>query len=436
MAEGPPPRTGAPRLLERLPLRRPRRSFFLYLSVLGPGLISAAAGDDASGVATYSVDGARYGYSLLWMIVLITVSLAVVQEMAARMGAVTGKGFADLVRERFTLRMTGCVMLSLLVANSVLIVSEFAGIGAAAELFGIPRWPVIAIMAFVVWWLVVKGNYKRVELVFLVMSLAFIAYPVAAVLAKPDWLEVGKQLVIPSFHFNNAYLLLFVATVGTTLTPYMQLYIQSAVAERGLGMEGYKFQRVDAYAGAIFADVVAAFIIIATGATLFVRHIDVQTAQDAAQALEPLAGPFAAYLFAIGLFGASVLAAAVVPLATTYSMTEAIGFERGVSRSFSEAPVFLGMYTGLIAFGALVAMIPGIPVIQLLIVTQVLNGVLLPVELIAIVRLVNDREVMGEHVNGRIRNVLAYGTAAAISVMSIGYVVVTILGLFGISFGG
>jgi Mn2+/Fe2+ NRAMP family transporter len=275
-----------------------------------------------------------------------------------------------------------------------------------------------------------------VELVFLVMSLAFIAYPVAAVLAKPDWLEVGKQLVIPSFHFNNAYLLLFVATVGTTLTPYMQLYIQSAVAERGLGMEGYKFQRVDAYAGAIFADVVAAFIIIATGATLFVRHIDVQTAQDAAQALEPLAGPFAAYLFAIGLFGASVLAAAVVPLATTYSMTEAIGFERGVSRSFSEAPVFLGMYTGLIAFGALVAMIPGIPVIQLLIVTQVLNGVLLPVELIAIVRLVNDREVMGEHVNGRIRNVLAYGTAAAISVMSIGYVVVTILGLFGISFGG
>jgi Mn2+/Fe2+ NRAMP family transporter len=242
--------------------------------------------------------------------------------------------------------------------------------------------------------------------------------------------------VIPSFHFNNAYLLLFVATVGTTLTPYMQLYIQSAVAERGLGMEGYKFQRVDAYAGAIFADVVAAFIIIATGATLFVRHIDVQTAQDAAQALEPLAGPFAAYLFAIGLFGASVLAAAVVPLATTYSMTEAIGFERGVSRSFSEAPVFLGMYTGLIAFGALVAMIPGIPVIQLLIVTQVLNGVLLPVELIAIVRLVNDREVMGEHVNGRIRNVLAYGTAAAISVMSIGYVVVTILGLFGISFGG
>jgi len=431
-----PPGSSAPRGLMRLPLRRPRRSFFLYLSFLGPGLISAAAGDDASGVATYSVDGAKYGYALLWLIPLITVSLAVVQEMAARMGAVTGKGFADLVRERFTLRMTGCVMLSLLIANSVLIVSEFAGIGAAAELFGIPRWPVILVMAFVVWWLVVKGNYKRIELVFLVMSLAFIAYPIAAVLAKPDWLEVGKQLVIPSFHFNHAYLLLFVATVGTTLTPYMQLYIQSAVAERGLGMEGYKFQRIDAYAGAIFADVVAAFIIIATGATLFVRHVEVQTAQDAAQALEPLAGPFASYLFAIGLFGASVLAAAVVPLATTYSMTEAIGFERGVSRNFSEAPVFLGLYTGLIAFGAIVAMIPGIPVIQLLIVTQVLNGVLLPVELIAIVRLVNDREVMGEHVNGRIRNVLAYGTAAAISVMSVGYVLVTILGLFGIDFGG
>ena len=415
--------------------RRPRRLLLLF-GVLGPGLISAAAGDDASGVATYSVDGARYGYGLLWMILLITVSLAVVQEMAARMGAVSGKGFADLVRERFTLRMTGLVMLSLLVANSVLIVSEFAGIGAAAELFGIPRWPAIAVMGFVVWWLVVKGNYKRVEAVFLLMSLAFFAYPVAAVVAQPDWLEVGKRLVVPSFQLNSSYLLLFVATVGTTLTPYMQLYIQSAVAEKGLGMEAFRLQRVDAYAGAIFADVVAAFIIIATGATLFARHIEVQTAQDAAQALEPLAGPFAAYLFAVGLFGASVLAAAVVPLATTYSMTEAMGFERGVSRTFTEAPVFLGLYTGLIVFGAAVAMIPGIPVIQLLIVTQVLNGVLLPVELIAIVRLANDREVMGEHVNGRVRNVLAYGTAGAISLMSAGYVIVTVLGLFGLNLGG
>jgi len=408
----------------------------VYLSILGPGLIAANAGNDASGIATYSSDGAKYGYDMLWMLLVITISLAVAQEMAARMGAVTGKGFSDLVRERFTIRWTMFVMLSLLVANSVLIVSEFAGIGAAAELFNIPRWPAIAVMAFVVWWLVVKGSYKRVEAVFLVMTLAFFAYPLAAVLAKPNWLEVGRRLVVPSFHLDAGYLILFVATVGTTLTPYMQLYIQSAVAEKGVPPEDYKFQRADAYAGAIFADLIAAFVIVATGATLFVRHIDVQTAQDAAQALEPVAGEWAGALFAVGLFGASVLAAAVVPLATTYSVTEALGLERGVSRSFGEAPAFLGLYTGLIAFGALVAMIPGIPVIRLLIITQVLNGVLLPVALITTVRLANDREIMGEHVNGPIRNVFAYGTAAAISVMSAGFVVVTVLGLFGIQVGG
>ena len=400
--------------------------------MLGPGLIAANAGNDASGVATYSVDGARYGFGMLWMIAAITLSLAVAQEMAARMGAVTGKGFADLVRERFTLRWTALVMLSLLIANTVLVVSEFAGIGAAAELFGIPRWPVIAVMAFVVWWLVVKGSYKRVEAVFLLMSLAFFSYPVAAVLAKPDWLQVGRQLIVPSFQFDSGYLLLFVATVGTTLTPYMQLYIQSAVAEKGVSMDVYRFQKLDAYCGAIFADIIAAFIIVATGATLFAQHIEVQTAQDAAQALEPLAGAFASQLFAIGLFGASVLAAAVVPLATTYSITEAIGLERGVSRTFGEAPAFLGLYTGLLVLGAVVAMIPGIPVIQLLIVTQVLNGLLLPIELIAIVRLVNDRQIMGVHVNGPVRNVLAYATAGGISLMSVSYLAVTLLGLLGL----
>jgi Mn2+/Fe2+ NRAMP family transporter len=381
------------------------------------------------------VDGAKYGFGMLWMILVITFSLAIVQEMAARMGAVTGKGFADLVRERFTIRWTALVMLSLLVANTVLVISEFAGIGAAAELFGIPRRPAIAVMAVVVWWLVVKGSYKRVEIVFLVMSLAFFSYPVAAVLARPNWLQVGKALVMPSFSFESSFLLLFVATVGTTLTPYMQLYIQSAVAEKGLSLEAYKFQKLDAYSGAIFADIVAAFIIVATGATLFVRHIGVETAQDAAQALAPLAGAFASQVFAVGLFGASVLAAAVVPLATTYSTTEAIGFERGISRSFSEAPAFLGLYTGLLVLGAGVALIPGIPVIQLLIVTQVLNGLLLPVELVAMVRLVNDRQIMGKYVNGPVRNVFAFATAGAISLMSIAYLIITILGLFGVGPG-
>ncbi|MBV8085837.1 MAG: divalent metal cation transporter, partial [Chloroflexi bacterium] len=316
-----PPETRAPALsgpARALGLLRPRRGRLLfYLGILGPGLIAANAGDDASGIATYSVDGARYGFELLWMLLVITIGLAVAQEMAARMGAVTGKGFADLVRERFSVRWTAIVLLSLLIANTVLVISEFAGIGAAAELFGVPRWPVIALMAFVVWWLVVKGNYKRVEVVFLVMSLAFLAYPVTAFVARPDWLAVGRGLVVPTFHMDTGFLLLFVATVGTTLTPYMQLYIQSAVAEKGVALENYAAQRLDAYSGAIFADLVACFIIIVTGATLFKQGIAVETAQDAARALEPLAGPFAGYLFAIGLFGASVLAAAVVPLATT-----------------------------------------------------------------------------------------------------------------------
>jgi len=263
--------------------RRPK--LLTYLSVLGPGLIAANAGNDAGGIATYASVGAKYGYGLLWMMVVITVSLCVVQEMSARMGAVTGKGFSDLVRERFGIRWTTFVMLSLLIANAVLVVSEFAGMGAAAELFGVPRWPVIAAMAGLIWWMVVAGNYKRVEVVFLLMTCAFFSYPIAAFLAHPDWLAVGKSLVLPSFQLDSGYLLLFVATVGTTITPYMQLYLQSAVVERLAGNRDFVSARIDAYSGAIFGDVIAAFIIIATGATLFVKNIDVQTAQDAAQAL-------------------------------------------------------------------------------------------------------------------------------------------------------
>ncbi|MBV8084539.1 MAG: Nramp family divalent metal transporter [Chloroflexi bacterium] len=423
----------------RLPLRlRPRRGARLlaYLSVFGPGLIAANAGDDAGGIATYASVGAKYGYGMLWMLVLVTVGLAVVQEMSARMGAVTGKGFSDLVRERFGIHWTAFVMLSLLVANGVLVVSEFAGIGAAAELFGVSRWIAIPLAVVAIWWLVVKGSYKRVEIVFLAMTLVFFAYPVAAVLAKPDWLEVGRQLVAPSFRLSSDYLLLFVATVGTTITPYMQLYLQSAVADRGSSAEQLPRERLDAYGGAIFSDVIAVFIVVATGATLFVRQVDVQTASDAAQALAPLAGPFAEQLFGVGLFGASALAAAVLPLTTTYSITEALGFERGVSSTFKDAPVFLSLFTGLLVFGAAVALIPGIDVIQLLIVTQVVNGLLLPIELVTMARLVNDRAIMGRHANGPLRNVLAYGTVGAVSLLSVVYLAVTVLGLFGINIGG
>lgn len=392
------------------------------------------AGDDAGGIATYSSVDADYGYGLLWALVIITISLSLIQEMASRMGAVTGKGFAELVRERFGVRPTAFVMSTLVVANAGLVVSEFAGIGAAAELFGISRYIAVPPMAVLLWWLVTNGSHRRVERVFLVLTLAFIAYPIAAFLAGPSWSEVGSQIVRPTFQLDASYLTLFIAMVGTTITPYMQLYIQSAVAEQGpsTGITGVK---VDAYVGSVVSDVVAGFIIIATGATLFVAGTHIQTAEDAARALEPLAGSYATVVFGLGLFGASMLATGVLPLATAYSVTEAFGFEKGVSRTFREAPIFLGLITGLIAMGAAIALIPGINVITLLVSTQVINGMLLPVVLVTILLLVNDRELMGQRVNGRIYNAISWMTVAGVVLLSTTYLIITILGIVGITMG-
>jgi Mn2+/Fe2+ NRAMP family transporter len=422
-----------PMIRQRLPRRTPRARFAM-LAVLGPGLIAAMAGDDAGGIATYASVGADYGFSLLWALVIITISLSLIQEMASRMGAVTGKGFAELVRERFGVRPTAFVMATLVVANAGLVVSEFAGIGAAAELFGISRYIAVPPMAVLLWWLVTNGSYRRVEKVFLVLTLAFIAYPIAAFLAGPSWSEVGSQIVRPTFQLDASYLTLFIAMVGTTITPYMQLYIQSAVAEQGLRTDPTG-AKVDAYVGSVISDVVAGFIIIATGATLFVAGTHIQTAEDAARALEPLAGSYATVVFGLGLFGASMLAAGVLPLATAYSVTEAFGFEKGISHTFREAPVFLGLFTGLIAVGAAIALIPGINVITLLVSTQVINGMLLPVVLVTILLLVNDRELMGQRVNGRIYNAISWLTVAGVVLLSTLYLIITILGLVGITMG-
>ncbi len=411
-------------------IRLPRGRSLGWLGLLGPGLIAANAGNDAGGIATYASVGARYGYALLWAMAVITLSLGVVQEMAARMGAVTGKGFADLVRENLGLRTTAFVMLTLLVANAGLVVSEFAGIGAAAELFGLPRELTIPPMALLIWWLVIRGSYPRVEKVFLAMTLLFFAYPLAAFLAHPNWADTGRQLIRPSFQGSADYITLFIALVGTTITPYMQLYIQSAVAEKDIRSTPVA-ARLDAYAGAVFSNLIAASIIIATGATLYVAGIEIASAADAARALEPLAGPYARVVFGIGLFGASTLAAAVLPLATSYTVTEAFGFEKGVSRSFREAPVFLGLFSGLIGVGAAVALLPGLDVLRLLIFTQVLNGLLLPVVLVAILRLVNNREIMGEHVNGWFYNLVAWATVVGVVLLSTIYLAITLVGLFG-----
>ena len=403
-----------------------RKRFLTYLAILGPGMITANAGNDAGGIATYASVGADHGYRLLWILLPITISLGIVQEMCARMGAVTGKGLADLIRERFGVRWTAVVMLSLLIANAGVTVSEFVGIAAATELFHIPRFVSVPLAAVAVWWLVVIGSYKRVERVFLVMSLVFLGYIISAFLARPEWGTIAHELVRPSFSFQSAYLFTLIAIVGTTISPYMQVFVQSSVVEKGVTAEDYRSTRLDVWAGTIFSDLVAFFIIVSTAATLNRYGIHVETASDAANALQPLAGPYAETLFAIGLFGASMLAAGVLPLATAYSISEALGFEKGVSRSFREAPIFLGVFTFLIAVGAAVAVIPGLPLIRVLLLTQVINGLLLPVILIAILRLVNNRELMGTHVNRPIYNVAAWLTTVVVCAISLLFIVVTL----------
>jgi Mn2+/Fe2+ NRAMP family transporter len=422
---------------ERLRLPRlPRRGIWPYLMALGPGLLAASAGNDAGGIATYASAGAAYGYGLLWAMVIVTIFVGVVQEMSARLGAITGKGFSDLVRENFSLRVTALILLTLFVANFGIIVSEFVGIAAAAELFGASRYVAVPLAAALVWVLITRGSYARVEKIFLALTLAFLTYIGAAFLAKPDWGRVLAQTVRPTIHWDAGYLQLLIALIGTTVSPYMQLFVQSSVVEKGVTPADYRYTRFDVLLGTLFAGIVAAFIIIATAATLYPIGKQVETATDAARALEPVAGAYAGLLFGLGLLGASLLAAGVLPLATTYMMSEALGFERGVSHSWDEAPIFMGLFTGLVILGAALALIPGLPLIQVLVGVYVLNGLLLPIELFAILRLINNRELMGDRVNGRLHNILAWSIAVVVSLLSLALIATTVLGWFGINPGG
>ncbi|MBV8063965.1 MAG: Nramp family divalent metal transporter [Actinobacteria bacterium] len=410
-------------------MRRRGARLVAVLAVLGPGLIAANAGNDAGGIATYASVGAKYGYQLLWMMVVITVSLVVVQEMAARMGAVTGKGLAELIREEYGVRWSFFSSGSVLMANLGICISEFVGIGAALNLAGIPFQISVPIAAVGVWLLVVRGSYKVAERVFVLMTIPFFAYPVAAILAHPKWSDVGTAIIKPHIQLNSGYLFLFIATAGTTITPFMQLYVQSAVVERGIGPDELRAEQLEVASGSIFANVVASFIIIATGATLFV-HGDhtVRSAADAARALKPFAGRFAELLFGVGLLGASLLAAAILPVTAAYVIAETFGFEKGIRHRPREAPVFVAVITVLIAIGTAVAIIPGIPVIKLLVAVQVVNGILLPVTLFFVWRLSASKELMGEHANGPVFNVLAGLTVVATSSLS--------LLLLGVTFAG
>jgi NRAMP (natural resistance-associated macrophage protein)-like metal ion transporter len=414
---------------ERTERRRPRfrlsRSspLFKLFTILGPGLIAANAGNDAGGIATFSTGGAAFGYNLLWALAIAGFCLAIVQEMCARMGSVTGKGLADLIREQFGVRWAVVAMLALLIANTGVTVSEFLGIAASVQVFaGDPKTPwvyvIVPLCGLAIWWLVIKGSYRRVEKIFLVMSLGFLAYIPAAFAAHPNWSEVGLRIIAPHFSNNSAYLLAVVALVGTTISPYMQFFVQSSVADKGIHADDYIYEKLDIYSGTIFAVVIAAFVIIATGATLYPNH-PVDTALDAALALKSFAGQYASLLFGIGLFGASLLAAAVLPLSTSYGICEAFGFERGVSRSFSEAPVFQSIFTGLIILSVLITMIPGLPIIQVLVVLQDLNAAMLPILLIFIILLINNKRLMGKQVNGLTLNIISWSTLVLITVLII-----------------
>ena len=427
--------------LKKLRWRRRPSRLLLLLAVLGPGLISAAAGNDAGGVATYASDGAAYGYGLLWTLIPLLIGLVVIQEMCARMGAVTQKGLADLIREEFGVRWTAFAMLCLMIANGGIVVTEFLGIRASVQvLAGGDTWLVylvIPLVALVLWWLVMKGSYRRVEKIFLLMALVFLSYIPAAFLAKPDWGQVIHHTVVPTFLLTGPFIATFVATVGTTISPYMPVYTQSAVADKGTRMEEYPYEVVDVYSGSLFGIVTVFFIIVTTGATLFAHGVNsIPDAATAARALAPIAGPYAELLFAVGLFGASMLAAAVLPLTTAYAVCEAFGFERGVSRSFREAPVFQSLFTGLIVFGTLIALIPGLPIISVLVNLQVLNAILMPVMLIFILRLVNNRRIMGRHTNGRVYNVIAWTTTVILIGLTAMYLLTEFLSLIGVNLGG
>jgi Mn2+/Fe2+ NRAMP family transporter len=389
----------------RLPFSR---RFMLFLAVLGPGLITASVDNDAGGITTYSVAGATYGYDLLWSLIPITVALIVVQEMSARMGVVTGKGLSDLIRENFGVRVTFWMSIALILANLGNVIAEFAGVAASLQIFGVPIWISVPSAAVAVWLLVLKGTYRSVEKFFLVASIFYIAYPVTLFFAKPDWGEIGTALVMPRLHSDAVYIAMLIGMVGTTIAPWMQFYLQAAVVEKGIKPEQYGMSRLDVIAGCVVTDVVAFAIVVACAATLHKAGVQVETAGQAAMALQPLAGKYASWLFAFGLFNASFFAAAILPLSTAYYVCEAFGWESGVDRKYGEARQFYWLYTSILVIGAAVVLWPRLPLVPIMLVSQVLNGMLLPFILVFMLLLINKEKLMGEWRNGRWFNGVAW----------------------------
>jgi len=400
-----------------------RVRILFFLAALGPGFITANVDNDAGGILTYSQAGAQYGYSLLWTMIPITLALIVVQEMCARMGAVTGKGLSDLIREEFGLRMTTVIMFLLVIVNFGNVIAEFTGIAGSMQLFHVSKYISVPICAALVWALVVKGDYKIVEKIFLFASVVYLAYIVAGVMGRPDWhaaLVETVKLPKRSAWSDKNYLYMTIGVIGTTITPWMQFYLQSSIVDKGVTLRQYKATRLDVIVGSIFTDVVAWFIVVVCAATLFVHGArDIGVPADAAEAMRPIAGDYAFLLFAAGLFNASLFAASILPLSTAYTVCEGLGFESGLDRTWKQAPVFYWLYTILIVAGAGVVLIPNFPLVSMAILSQVLNGLLLPVVMYFMLRLINNSELMGDYTNKLWFNVVAWATAIIVTGLSL-----------------
>jgi len=395
----------------------------LFFAFIGPGVITSNVDNDAGGITTYSLAGAHYGLSLLWILIPVTAALIIIQEMCARMGVVSGKGLSDLIRERFGAKITFYLMIVLFLANLGNTLCEFAGIAASMEIFGVSKYISVPAGAFFVWWLVVKGNYKSVEKVFLVACIFYLSYIVSGFLVHPDWSVIGKAAVIPNLNFNTEMLVMAIGIIGTTIAPWMQFYLQSSIVDKGLKAESYKYARMDVIFGSITVNVVAFFIVMLCAVTLFQNGLKIETAKDAALALAPLAGSYASMLFAFGLLNASLFAASILPLSTAYTICEAFGWESSLNTKFVEAPQFYGLYSFMIFLGAGIILLPGVPLISIMFYSQVINGILLPFVLIFMLLLINDKRIMGSFVNSRLMNIISWITVIVLIGLSLAMVI-------------
>jgi NRAMP (natural resistance-associated macrophage protein)-like metal ion transporter len=409
--------------MTKLNVKQRWKGFLFFLAIAGPGIITSNVDNDAGGIATYSMAGSFFGNRLLWSLVPIMIALIIIQEMSARMGVVTGKGLSDLIREHFGVKITVYVLLAVILTNFGNVIAEFAGVASSLEIFYVPKYVSVPLSAFFVWFLVVKGTYRSVEKVFLYACLIYITYIISGILAKPDWTEIGKSIVRPQLDFSSGQLGMIIGLVGTTIAPWMQFYLQASVVEKNIPVKDYKHSRLDVIIGSFVVTVVAGFIVLTCAATLFKAGVRVDTASEAALALKPLAGKYCSALFAFGLLNASLFAASILPLSTSFLVCEGMGWETGVNKKFSEAPQFYGLYSLLIFLGAGIILLPKIPLFSVMYISQIVNGVVLPAILVFMLVLINNKKLMGEHVNNKGYNIISCITIVALIILTVAYLV-------------